>query len=569
MDMRELNATARELVAEGKGILAADESERDDQEAVRLDRRRVDRGEPARLPAAALHGRGRGGLHQRRHPLRRDDPPVGRRRHAVPEAARSRKGVIPGIKVDAGAKPLALAEGETVTEGLDGLRERLDEYRELGARFAKWRATYSIGGGSRRASTASGRTRTRSPATRRSARRPGSCRSSSRRCSRTASTRSSRARRRPAVCSRPSSPSSTTSASSSRGTLLKPNMVLSGYEALGPRRRRRGGGEDARVLLPARARGCPGDRLPLRRPDGRGRDGAPERDEPARPASVAALVLVRARAPGACAQGLGRRGRTTSRPASGLPPPREAERRGADGELLGRDGGDGRGVGLGPASARSPAPAGRTRPAPTGRARRRRRPDADAAAEAAGAVRPLREEHAGDEERTAAREPGRDRLADRERGDQDGERRHRVDVDGAASGPIASSTARPGEVRAEGRGEAEEEDQAEIARRRAGDGLDRARSCERERGRPSRRGSRPPSARSRRSAGRAASGARCRARTRRSRRERSRGPSRPRADRSRRSRSAITTTTPANASATPASRRDVSRSYPRAAARTT
>src|SRR5438067_7408646 len=54
------------------------------------------------------------------------------------------KGIIPGIKVDAGAKPLALAEGETVTEGLDGLRARLEEYRGLGARFAKWRATYSI-----------------------------------------------------------------------------------------------------------------------------------------------------------------------------------------------------------------------------------------------------------------------------------------------------------------------------------------------------------------------------------------------------------------------------------------
>src|SRR5262249_39489908 len=54
------------------------------------------------------------------------------------------QGVIPGIKVDLGAKPLAQADGETVTEGLDGLRERLAEYRSLGARFAKWRATYSI-----------------------------------------------------------------------------------------------------------------------------------------------------------------------------------------------------------------------------------------------------------------------------------------------------------------------------------------------------------------------------------------------------------------------------------------
>ena len=56
-------------------------------------------------------------------------------------------GVIPGIKVDTGAKPLALFPGETVTEGLDGLRERLAEYVELGARFAKWRATISIGEG--------------------------------------------------------------------------------------------------------------------------------------------------------------------------------------------------------------------------------------------------------------------------------------------------------------------------------------------------------------------------------------------------------------------------------------
>src|SRR6266487_2083917 len=57
----------------------------------------------------------------------------------------TRQGIVPGIKVDKGAKPLAGAEGEAVTEGLDGLRERLDEYRELGARFTKWRAVISIG----------------------------------------------------------------------------------------------------------------------------------------------------------------------------------------------------------------------------------------------------------------------------------------------------------------------------------------------------------------------------------------------------------------------------------------
>ena len=59
----------------------------------------------------------------------------------------SDQGMIPGIKVDAGAKPLAGSPKETVTEGLDGLRERLAAYRDLGARFAKWRGVIHIGDG--------------------------------------------------------------------------------------------------------------------------------------------------------------------------------------------------------------------------------------------------------------------------------------------------------------------------------------------------------------------------------------------------------------------------------------
>tara|TARA_B100001057_G_C22783178_1_gene924476 strand:- start:566 stop:1582 length:1017 start_codon:yes stop_codon:yes gene_type:complete len=62
----------------------------------------------------------------------------------IPELI-SKHGAIPGIKVDKGAKPLAGSIEETVTEGLDGLRERLKEYYDLGARFTKWRAVYSIG----------------------------------------------------------------------------------------------------------------------------------------------------------------------------------------------------------------------------------------------------------------------------------------------------------------------------------------------------------------------------------------------------------------------------------------
>lgn len=61
-----------------------------------------------------------------------------------PELLR-RRGAVPGIKVDQGAKPLAFASGESVTEGLDGLRERLQEYKALGARFTKWRAVFKIG----------------------------------------------------------------------------------------------------------------------------------------------------------------------------------------------------------------------------------------------------------------------------------------------------------------------------------------------------------------------------------------------------------------------------------------
>ena len=104
------------------------------------------------------------------------------RRNAVPGAARL-AGSIPGIKVDRGAKPLALAPGETVTEGLDGLRERFEEYRGLGARFAKWRAgTYSIGGGQPKRVLRVGE-RARPGALRRArGRRPGWCRSSSRKC---------------------------------------------------------------------------------------------------------------------------------------------------------------------------------------------------------------------------------------------------------------------------------------------------------------------------------------------------------------------------------------------------
>jgi fructose-bisphosphate aldolase class I len=144
MDFRKLEETAAAIVAEGKGILAADESEGTIKK--RFDSIGVESTEENRRAYRDLLFTTDGvedyisGVILFDETIRQssaDGTPF-------PKLLES-KGVIPGIKVDKGAKPLALAEGETVTEGLDGLRGRLEEYRELGARFTKWRAVVTIG----------------------------------------------------------------------------------------------------------------------------------------------------------------------------------------------------------------------------------------------------------------------------------------------------------------------------------------------------------------------------------------------------------------------------------------
>jgi fructose-bisphosphate aldolase class I len=143
MDLQQLEKTARELVAEGKGILAADES--DGTIKKRFDSIGIESTEESRRAYRELLFTTEGaeefisGVILFDETIRQstaDGTPF-------PKLLES-KGIIPGIKVDKGAKPLALTDGETITEGLDGLRDRLEEYRGLGARFAKWRATYSI-----------------------------------------------------------------------------------------------------------------------------------------------------------------------------------------------------------------------------------------------------------------------------------------------------------------------------------------------------------------------------------------------------------------------------------------
>src|ERR1700735_341407 len=146
MNTAELTATAQAMVAKHRGLLAADESTSTILKrfnSIKLDsteeNRRAYREMLFTTPGAGEFIRG---------VILFDETIRQKTKDGVPFTAHLDKhGMIPGIKVDTGAKPLAGFPGETITEGLDGLRERLAEYHKLGARFAKWRAVIDIGAG--------------------------------------------------------------------------------------------------------------------------------------------------------------------------------------------------------------------------------------------------------------------------------------------------------------------------------------------------------------------------------------------------------------------------------------
>ena len=146
MNVQELQATAQALVAKSRGILAADES--NSTIARRLKRINVESTEDNRRAWRQLLFTCKGIGNYISGVILFDE--TIRQKAATGQAlvdVLSSEGVIPGIKVDIGAKPLVGSPDETVTEGLDGLRDRLTEYRELGARFTKWRGVISIGSG--------------------------------------------------------------------------------------------------------------------------------------------------------------------------------------------------------------------------------------------------------------------------------------------------------------------------------------------------------------------------------------------------------------------------------------
>src|SRR5579864_6550556 len=146
MNLSELNRVACVMVAKGKGILAADESSGTIKK--RFDSIKLDSTEEHRRTYREMLFTAQGAAESVSGVILYDETIRQKTRDGVPfPQYLTRQGMIPGIKVDLGAKPLAAFPGETVTEGLDGLRERLVEYRGLGARFAKWRAVIDIGDG--------------------------------------------------------------------------------------------------------------------------------------------------------------------------------------------------------------------------------------------------------------------------------------------------------------------------------------------------------------------------------------------------------------------------------------
>jgi fructose-bisphosphate aldolase, class I len=146
MSRSDLETIARAMVAKGKGILAADESGGTIKK--RFDAIKLESTEEARRTYRELLFTTPNASDHISAVILFDETIRQKTKDGTPFPQHLQKlGVVPGIKVDAGAKPLANFPHETITEGLDGLRERLIEYYKLGARFAKWRAVIDIGDG--------------------------------------------------------------------------------------------------------------------------------------------------------------------------------------------------------------------------------------------------------------------------------------------------------------------------------------------------------------------------------------------------------------------------------------
>ncbi len=147
MNKDELARVAKAMVAKGKGILAADESSGTIKK--RFDAIGVDSTESARRDYREMLFRSADAMKNHISGVILYDETIRQKaKDGTPLVQLiAQAGSLPGIKVDKGTKPLPFCPGEVITEGLDGLGERLVEYRNMGAKFAKWRAVIDIGPG--------------------------------------------------------------------------------------------------------------------------------------------------------------------------------------------------------------------------------------------------------------------------------------------------------------------------------------------------------------------------------------------------------------------------------------
>src|SRR3989304_1831166 len=320
MNTGELEAVARSLVAPGKGILAADES------APTIEKRfkgiEVPSTEENRRAYRDLLFTTPGMSEFISGVILSDETIRQGSADGTPfTKVLERQGIVPGIKVDEGTKALTGFPGEKITEGLDGLRGRLPEYRSRGARFAKWRAVIDIGDGipTRYCIEANAHALARYAALCQEAGlvpivEPGGL-------VRGGDHGGAVARLR--AVDGPSG--------SARGDAAQAEHGRFGEVVPGPGGRAASGRSDGADSQEVRSAGGPRHRLPLRRPDAAPGHGASERDELPGEATVGTQLLLWARAAGPGSQGVEGEGGERPGGEGGVPSPVEAERGGSIG----------------------------------------------------------------------------------------------------------------------------------------------------------------------------------------------------------------------------------------------
>ncbi len=321
---KELESTARSLVAPGKGILAADESTGTIKK--RFDKIKVENTEDNRRNYREMLFTTKGCEEFVSGVILFDETLRQKASDGTPLAQiLTSKGIIPGIKVDKGPTKLAGSADEQITDGLDGLRARLVEYRGLGARFAKWRAVISIGDGK----PSDHCLLTNAHAL---ARYAGLCVDEGLvpivepeiLMDGTHSIERSHEATERAL-------HFVFDASGPAARPARADPAQAEHGALGVRvpeagERARGRGAHHPLLQARRSRGRARDRVPLGRPERRGSQRASFGDEPHWRHPVADELLLRSRAASAGAEGLGRQAGEPRRRPEGLLPPRQVQR---------------------------------------------------------------------------------------------------------------------------------------------------------------------------------------------------------------------------------------------------